>query len=140
MVRMRVVVALASLGLAGCAFHRVEGRPLYDGNVITEDEVVASRANTAFEVIQKLRSNFFSDRGATTLFNTSSQYPTVYVDGLQYGDIAILKTIPAEVVSSIRLYRAWEATTRYGMGNMGGVIAITTRQGGEPSAAAQRAH
>ena len=131
----RAVVVLASIGLVGCAFHHVDGRPSFSGNTITEDEVVAAHVSTAFEVIQKLRANFLSNRGATSFYDTSSPYPTVYVDGMKYGDIAILRTIPAEVVSTIRLYRAWEATTLYGMGNMGGVIAITTRQGGEQTTA-----
>ncbi|HEX2778636.1 MAG TPA: TonB-dependent receptor plug domain-containing protein [Gemmatimonadaceae bacterium] len=140
MVTMRTIAVLASVGLAGCAFHRVEGRPSFDANTITEDEVVASHSSTAFEVIQKLRANFLSNRGATTIYSKSSPYPTVYVDGMQYGDITILRTIPAEVVASITLYRAWEATTRYGTGNMGGVIAITTRQGGDQSAAYRERH
>ncbi|NUO64349.1 MAG: TonB-dependent receptor plug domain-containing protein [Gemmatimonadaceae bacterium] len=131
----RAVVVLASIGLVGCGFHRAELLPSGDGNTITEDEVVASRATTAFEVIQKLRGNFLSNRGATSFYDTSSPYPTVYIDGMRYGDIVILRSIPAEVVSTIRLYRAWEATTHYGTGNMGGVIAITTRQGGDQAAA-----
>jgi hypothetical protein len=40
----------------------------------------------------------------------------------------MLRNIPASQVSTIRLYRAWEATTKFGTGNMSGVIAITTRQ------------
>jgi outer membrane receptor for ferrienterochelin and colicin len=54
--------------------------------------------------------------------------PTVYVDDQQFGEISVLENIPALQIASIRLYRAWEATTRYGTGNMGGVIAITTRR------------
>jgi hypothetical protein len=30
--------------------------------------------------------------------------------------------------SMIRLYRAWEATTKFGTHNLGGMIAITTKQ------------
>lgn len=139
MVRARTMAVLACVGLAGCGFHHVDTRPSYNRNVITEDEVVASHGSSAFEVIQKLRANFLSNRGATSLYNTSSSYPTVYVDGMRYGDISLLRSIPAEVVATITLYRAWEATTRYGVGNMGGVIAITTRQGGD-QAAAYRQH
>jgi hypothetical protein len=31
-------------------------------------------------------------------------------------------------IATIRLYRSWEATTKFGAGNMGGVIEIITRQ------------
>jgi outer membrane cobalamin receptor len=100
-----------------------------DSQLITEEEVEASRAPTAFEVIQRLRANFLTYRGETSLNrSTSHPYPTVYVDGQEFGPIQSLRNIPASQVSTIRLYRSWEATTKFGTGNMGGVIAITTRQ------------
>lgn len=115
------------LGL-GCAAPATRSRAGADPQIITEEEVEASRAATAFEVIQKLRANFLSYRGETSVINRNSQpYPTVYLDGQQYGPIGILRNIPASQVSTIRLYRSWEATTKFGTGNMGGVIAVTTR-------------
>jgi hypothetical protein len=96
---------------------------------ISEDEVAASRESNAWDVIHKLRANFLSYRGETSFDKSrSAPYPTVYLDGQEYGAINILRTIPASEIASIRLYRAWEATTKFGTGNMGGVIAITTRQ------------
>jgi outer membrane cobalamin receptor len=116
------------LGLA-CAPPATRSRGGADPQIITEEEVEASRAATAFEVIQKLRANFLSYRGETSFNRNNSQpYPTVYLDGQQFGPIATLRNIPASQVSTIRLYRSWEATTKFGTGNMGGVIAITTRQ------------
>ncbi|HEU4748217.1 MAG TPA: Plug domain-containing protein [Gemmatimonadaceae bacterium] len=99
-----------------------------DSQVITEEEIDASNAANAFEVIRKLRANFLAYRGETSVTaGRSTPYPTVYVDGQQYGPIESLRTIPASQISLIRLYRSWEATTKYGTGNMGGVIAISTR-------------
>jgi hypothetical protein len=100
-----------------------------DSQIITEDEVEASRATTAYEVIQKLRANFLTYRGETSFDRSKSQpYPTVYIDGQEYGQISSLRNIPASQVATIRLYRSWEATTQFGTGNMGGVIAVTTRR------------
>ena len=97
--------------------------------LITQEEIEASRAPTAYEVIQKLHANFLTYRGETSLDRSKSQpYPTVYVDGQEYGSVGMLRNLPASQVSTIRLYRAWEATTKFGTGNMGGVIAVTTRQ------------
>lgn len=116
------------LGLA-CAPAATRARGGADPQLITEEEVEASRAPTAYEVIQKLRANFLSYRGETSFSRNNSQpYPTVYLDGQQFGPIGSLRNIPASQISSIRLYRSWEATTKFGTGNMGGVIAITTRQ------------
>jgi len=52
----------------------------------------------------------------------------VYVDGQEFGPIASLRNLPASQIGAIRLYRSWEATTKFGTGNMGGVIAVTTRR------------
>jgi hypothetical protein len=97
--------------------------------LITEDEVTASHGATAYEVIQVLRPNFLSYRGETSFLRSRSRpYPTVYVDGQELGPIASLTTISGTEIGTIRLYRSWEATTIFGTGKMGGVIAITTRR------------
>jgi hypothetical protein len=97
--------------------------------LITEAEIDALRVATAYEVIQRLRPGFLTYRGETSLDRSRSQpYPKVYVDGQEFGPISTLGTIPADQIAAIRLYRSWDATTTFGMGNMGGVIAITTRR------------
>jgi hypothetical protein len=127
MVGARFLFALVPAVLA-CTAPR-PGAAISDSQLITEDEIEASRAPTAFEAIQKLRANFLSYRGETSLDRSKSQpYPTVYVDGQAFGPIGTLRNIPASQIATIRLYRSWEATTKFGTGNMGGVIAITTRQ------------
>ena len=121
------LMLFATLALA-CGTTRPYGGGAYDAQLITEDEIEASGGSNAYDVIRKLRGNFLSYRGETSLRRTSSPYPTVYVDGQPFGEISVLRTIPAMQIATIRLYRAWEASTRYGTGNMGGVIAISTRR------------
>ena len=137
MVRVHMLALVVPLVLFGCGPHQ-HLRGAFDSNLITEDEIVASHAATAYDAIHKLRANFLSSRGKLTFYDEASPMPTVYVDEQRYGDFSLLTTIPAEVIATIRLYRSWDATTRYGMNNMGGVIAITTRQGGVQSEAAYR--
>jgi hypothetical protein len=128
-ISVRSLLALASVVLLACSAPRVGSGVVSDSSLITEEEIDASRAANAFEAIQKLRPNFLSYRGETSINkNRSTPYPTVYLDDQEYGPINTLRSIPASQVSSIRLLRAWEATTKYGTGNMGGVIAITTRR------------
>jgi outer membrane cobalamin receptor len=129
MVGARLCVAVLPLMLSACTPAHPGPSQLSDPQLITEEEVEASRAPSAYEVIQKLRPNFLSYRGETSFDRSKSQpYPTVYVDGQLFGSIGTLRNLPASQVSSIRLYRSWEATTKFGTGNMGGVIAIATRQ------------
>jgi hypothetical protein len=135
MVRAHWIGVLVPVVLLGCAPHHV-APGAYDPNLITEDEIVDSRASNAYDVIHKLRGNFLSNRGRISIYSPATvSMPTVYVDDQRYGDINVLSTIPAAVIATIRLYRAWDATTRYGINNSGGVISITTRQGGVEDAA-----
>lgn len=111
----------------GCASRPVGEAPS-SASEITEEEITAAGSANAYEAVRKLRANFLSFRGRTSLMGTSSPDPIVYVDDQIYGPVNSLRTIPAVQVARIRLYRSWEATTKYGMGNMGGVIAVTTKQ------------
>jgi outer membrane cobalamin receptor len=120
-----VAAALVACAAPAVSSHSDDPR----SQLITQEEIEASRAPTAYEVIQKLHANFLTYRGETSLDRSKSQpYPTVYVDGQEYGSVGMLRNLPASQVATIRLYRAWEATTKFGTGNMGGVIAVTTRQ------------
>ena len=86
---------------------------------------------SAYEVISRLRPGFLVSRGQTTLqpgTAPTSGYPNVYLDGVSYGELASLRTIDAGQIEDVRMFQAWEAQTKFGMGNNGGVIAITTRR------------
>ena len=97
-------------------------------DVITAEEIQASKAANAYDAIKKLRGNFLSYRGRTSMNNTSSPDPFVFVDDQAYGPVASLRNIPAIQIETIRLYRTWEAQVKYGTGLMGGAIAIHTKQ------------
>ena len=123
----RWLVALGLVALA-CAPPRLGPGQISDSQLITEEEVEASRGTNAFEVIRKVRANFLTYRGETSVRGQSRPYPTVYLDDQEFGPIEALRTIPAGQISSIRLYRSWEAGTKFGAHNTGGVIAISTKQ------------
>ena len=129
MVGMRLLVAILPALALGCTPPRLGPGEIANSSVITEEEIIASQATNAFEVIKKLRANFLNSRGETSLrASQSSPYPTVYVDDQEFGPITTLSTIPAGNISTIRLYRVSEANLKYGSRNISGVIAITTRQ------------
>jgi hypothetical protein len=129
MVSARLLVAILPALAFGCTPPRLGPGEIANSSVITEEEIIASRATNAFEVIKKLRANFLNSRGETSLRSSQSQpYPTVYVDDQEFGPINTLTSIPAGNISMIRLYRVSEANMKYGAGNISGVIAITTRQ------------
>ena len=115
--------------VVACSPPRLGPGEINNSQLITEDEIVASRATTAYEAIHKLRANFLTYRGETSLNRSrSTPYPTVYLDGQEFGPLSILRSIPAVQIGSIRLYRSWEANTKFGSRHMGGVIEVSTKQ------------
>ncbi|HZE07743.1 MAG TPA: hypothetical protein VE110_03205 [Gemmatimonadaceae bacterium] len=98
-----------------------------DREIITQDQIEASHGTTAYDVIRKVHGNFLSYRGRTSIKDTVSSMPIVFMDDMVYGPVSVLRNIPASEISEIRLYRAWEAVIKYGSGLPGGAIAIYTR-------------
>jgi hypothetical protein len=129
MVAARWLSPFVFAALSACSSPRLAPDTRPNPQLITEEEVLAALgATTAYELIHNLRPNFLTYRGETSFDKrTSTPYPNVYVDDQPFGSISILQSIPASDVSTIRLYRSGEAMTKYGTGNAGGVIAISTR-------------
>jgi len=125
---VRAIAFFVAVFLLACSPPRLGPGQVSDSQLITEDEIEASRGTNAFEVIRKVRANFLTYRGETSVRGQSKPYPTVYLDDQEFGPIESLRTIPAGQISSIRLYRSWEVGTKFGAHNTGGVIAISTKQ------------
>jgi hypothetical protein len=124
LVSIGAVVGCASSGSSG-------GGSAPDSRTLRYDEI--SKANVggnAYDVISRLRPGFLVSRGQATISNgtAASSYPNIYLDGVPYGDITTLRNIDASHIAEVRLFQAWEAQTKFGVGNNGGVIAITTRR------------
>jgi hypothetical protein len=126
--RLHVRYALMALAIGGCARAAPSGETTQSQlQIITEREIAESHATTAYDAVVKLRANFLSNRGKVTLINgNASAVPVVYLDGALFGELSTLRSIPTSQISSIRLYRAWEAQQKYGNGKLGGVIEVTT--------------
>ncbi|HEU4566173.1 MAG TPA: hypothetical protein VFS05_16040 [Gemmatimonadaceae bacterium] len=139
MQRSVAACALAAL-LAACASHSrpaelraPEGEAAAAGGgggegVITQDEIEALHVSTAFQAVQKLRAEYLNVRGPSSVEDPAAALPTVYVDGIAFGNVASLRLIPAMDVAQIRFLGAWDAATEYGGRHRGGVIAVTTRR------------
>jgi hypothetical protein len=107
---------------------RAGDRPASSSQLITADEIARSQAVNGYDAVQKLRANFLSNRGKTSILDRDApESPTVYLDGMQYGPIASLRNIPANQIARIRLYRAWEASTKFGAYNSAGVIEVISK-------------
>ncbi|HUQ47107.1 MAG TPA: TonB-dependent receptor plug domain-containing protein [Gemmatimonadaceae bacterium] len=111
--------------VSGCA-SLPAGQIGTDQAVITRDEIVRSGAATAYDAIRNARPLFLGFRGVTTVSGKSSPYPTVWLDGMEYGSIETLRGIPAGEIHQIQIFRT-AIPSVFGTQNTSGVIAITTR-------------
>jgi len=152
MIRARTLALLILAASGGCA--SASSSPSGAGpsgprsQVITQKEIDRYGAGgTAYDLISKLRPNFLSSRGQTSIYGGTSPvqgelaptsgsgqgprgeyYANVYVDGANYGQISSLRNIEAALIGEIRFYSGPEAERKFGPGNSPGVIAITTRR------------
>ena len=76
----------AALALAGCTsatrLHRTGG---YDRNVISREEILQCDATDALSLVRRLRGEFLTNRGRTSILLPNSSYPAVYVDQIEFG-------------------------------------------------------
>jgi len=124
--RRIAILAAALLTLAACSPKSARVTP-QDRNLITADEIAKSNATNAFEAVERLRPAFLRTRGSQSLQNQEPPTPMIYVDGMRYGPLQTLASVPTLGIVSIQYLTAIEATQRYGLGNEGGAIMITTR-------------
>jgi hypothetical protein len=119
-----VVAALASLACGASKGSRVAPT---NRNLITADEIERSNASTAYEIVERLRPAFLRTRGSQSIQNPTPLSPIVYLDGMRYGQVASLAQIPAIGVISIQYMNAVDASQRFGLGNEGGAILVSTK-------------
>lgn len=126
----RSIVAHAALALAlvsaGCASSGSRA-PKRDRNLITSDEITKSNATNAREAIERLRPAFLTTHGSISIQDPTPPTPIVYLDGIKYGDIRALETIPALTILTIQYLPSIEAGMRFGLGHEGGAILVATK-------------
>ncbi len=125
-----LVVLLILLG--GCATSERSGSGGGSSSVLSFemiDEISGSYTN-AYDVVTRLRPQWFSSRGTQSLQEGGPSMPLVYVDGIQYGQVQRLRDIDSNLLHEIRYLGASQATTRFGTGHFGGAILVETRRGG----------
>jgi len=122
-IRYLYLIALAAvIGCASAASGTSGSRR--EPNLITAEDIARIPATNAYEAIERLRPLFLRSRGKTSINTPNTQYPTVYVDGVRYGDLNSLRNILATHVLDIRSYNGAEAGAKFGLQNTAGVIEV----------------
>ena len=125
--RRLAIVAAALLAFGACKTNPQHRVAAVNRNLITADEIAKSNASNAYEAVERLRPAFLQTRGPQSIQNAAPPTPNVYVDGMRYGAVQSLQSLPAISIIKIEYMNALDATQRFGIGNDGGAILVTTK-------------
>lgn len=109
-----------------------------DRNMISTEEIRASSASNAYDLVKTLRPAWLRTRGYSTLQTTTIPNPLeggtidvmaapqimVYIEGVRQGDQESLRNVELGDVASLVFLDSNAATLRYGTGNTHGAIVI----------------
>ncbi|HVA58199.1 MAG: hypothetical protein WBQ26_13645 [Gemmatimonadaceae bacterium] len=124
-------VALAA-SVGGCAPSGTPSSsaptPSHRFDLITADELAGRSFANAYDAIQQLRPSMLAQRGGAASSSLRSGPPAlqVYVDNTSIGGVSGLRDLPAGGIKEIRYLSPTDATQRFGTGNAGGAIVIST--------------
>lgn len=120
------IAVLMAAPVIGCSQNQW-AIPAPDRNVITSEEIQASNASTAWDLVAKLRGNFMHSRGPNSIYVKVNKEPTVFLDNVEFGTLDKLKQIPVAHIAEIRFINGWNTEAKFGPGYIAGVIQVVTR-------------
>ncbi|HJQ19549.1 MAG TPA: hypothetical protein VJ867_04300 [Gemmatimonadaceae bacterium] len=102
--------------------------PSHNRSVITRDEIASvTGAADMYDVVQRLRAEYFRSRGTTSLVNPADPRPTVFLDNQEYGPIESLRNIQPAGVEEVRYFPGNSAVATFGSRYGSGVIQVKSR-------------
>ena len=116
LILLSLLVILMGCGSNSDVGKRKPVKPRY--HIPNEEILKIVGASDAFDVISRSRPVWLRSRGIE---------PSVYMNGIQMGDIDALRSISINSIKDIKFLSPSEATTMYGTNNIGGIIEIRTR-------------
>jgi hypothetical protein len=100
-------------------------------NYLPFDEIANAHADvsTVYDAVARLRPNWLAPHGVTSSnMSSTTEFATVFVDGVLYGDLSTLRNLQAYHVADIRYYDITQSGARYGIrGGSSGVIDVRTK-------------
>jgi hypothetical protein len=123
-VALLILLAACASGGGGGAAAGGGGGGGGNANLLTQADITSNQLSMGEplnELIQRVRPAWLAVR-------SGQPEPTVYIDGVNSGNLTALRTVNAGSVREVRFYRAEQAAARFGGGNDGGVIEVTRSQ------------
>jgi lipoprotein-anchoring transpeptidase ErfK/SrfK len=130
--RRRLFLTALTTVAAACAGAAASGgsAPRRDSTVITAEDMTKVQATNLYDVVRRLHPEWLNQRTAATVGSLNSAAPAqpvdvqVFVDSQHIGTSETLKQLTISTTTSLKYYTAAEAQTRFGAGNLNGVIQV----------------
>ena len=117
-----LVVTCFTLGCAGAA---AVGDPGSGGrNSLSREQLQATNSEELYAAIAKLRPEWLSSRGPTSVSDPTPTSASVFMNGSLLGRVEYLRDMRVIDVTEVRYWDAGQASARFGMGHPRGVIEI----------------
>jgi hypothetical protein len=95
-------------------------------DLLTREQIQASRATNTYDVVQSMRSSWLRERSNDSLSGSGTKVQ-VYFDDRRMGGVENLRSIPLPQVAYIRWYDGTAASGRWGLGHGQGVIYVSSQ-------------
>jgi hypothetical protein len=117
-----------NISVAGCAANRAGRSPSNNTSIITQEDIESSHQPTLYDVVRALRPMWLRQL-STAVQNGQETGVTVYVDNQRVGGLEVLRDMTSTTAASLHFFSPSEAQSRFGLGNLQGVILVTTPHG-----------
>ena len=121
---MKALLLIATLLTACSSATRQPGELRGRGTTVTQDELAATNSGNLYDAIAKLRPEWLTSRGPTSVTDPTPTAVDVYMNGILLGNVDHLRQVRVLDVSQVRYWPAGEAAARFGMGHPRGVIEL----------------
>ncbi len=119
------VALLATWVMLGCAGSTAAGRPgSGGGSTLSRAELQATNSEELYVAIARLRPEWLSSRGPTSVSDPTPSSASVFMNGSLLGRAEYLRQMRVIDVTEVRYWNAGQASARFGMGHPRGVIEI----------------
>ena len=129
--RNRAVISLVPFLLCLGACASTAPRPTGSADKLTKVEIAESGANSAYDVLTRLRPAWLSPARLTMSgARAGTQTLLVYLDGIRLGGVETLRTLSASQITSMEFLTATRAASEVrdvGTSPVGPVIMVRTR-------------
>ncbi len=96
-------------------------------NLLTQEQLAATNKTNLYEAIEKLRPEWLSSRGPTSVTNVEPAVASVYMNGTMLGKTDYLRDMRVLDVTEVRYWEPGPASARFGMGHPRGVLELMRR-------------